>query len=223
MDGRPRAVVSWSTGKDCAYALHEVLRARELEVVGLLSTITREFGRVSMHGVREEILDRQAESLGLPVLKVPIPSPCPNEEYERAMATALARLRDEGVSRMVFGDLFLEDVRAYREARLADSGIRPVFPLWGRPTRALAEEMIATGIQASLVSLDPRRLPRSFAGRRFDRPLLADLPHDVDPCGERGEFRTCVTDGPMFGAPLAVRPGEVVDRDGFVFADLIPL
>jgi len=219
---RPRAVVSWSTGKDAAFALYEERRRGEVEIVGLLSTLTETFHRVSMHGVREEILDLQARALGLPVLKVPIPSPCPNEVYERAMATAIAELRRERVGRIVFGDLFLEDVRRYREERLAGTGIEPRFPLWGRPTPALAEEMLGAGVSARIVSLDPRRLPRRFAGRAFDRSLLAELPGDVDPCGERGEFHTCVVAGPMFDAPLRVRRGPIVDRDGFVFADLIP-
>jgi len=218
----PKAYVSWSSGKDSAFALWEARRAGDLEIAGLLTTVTETFARVSMHGVREELLTLQASAVGLPLLTVPIPSPCPNDVYERAMAAALARLRREGVSRMVFGDLFLEDVRAYREQRLRGTGIDPVFPLWGRPTDRLAREMIDAGLDARLVALDPRQLPPSFAGRRFDRQLLADLPPTVDPCGERGEFHTCVVDGPMFTAPIAVEPGPVVARDGFVFADLAP-
>ena len=217
---RPRAVVSWSSGKDAAFALHEVRRAGELEVVGLLTTVTAPYGRVSMHGVRESVLDAQARALGLPLYKVPIPAPCPNAVYEEAMGTMLGRLATEGVRRVVFGDLFLEDVRAYREEKLRGTGIEPVFPLWGRPTRPLAEEMISAGVKARLVALDPRRLPAAFAGRAFDRQLLAELPADVDPCGERGEFHTCVIDGPMFDRPVVVDAREVVDRDGFVFADL---
>ncbi|MGI0072080.1 MAG: ATP-binding protein [Thermoplasmata archaeon] len=217
---RPRAVVSWSSGKDCAYALHEVRRTGKLEVVGLLTTITESYARVSMHGVRESVLEAQARAAGLPLYRVPIPSPCPNDVYERAMGATVRRLAADGVGQIVFGDLFLEDVRAYREEKLRGSGIEPVFPLWGRPTRALAEEMIAAGLRARIVALDPRRLPEAFAGREFDRELLAHLPADVDPCGERGEFHTCVTAGPMFDAPVPVVPGEVVRRDGFVFADL---
>ena len=219
--GRPRAVISWSSGKDAAWALAEVRRVGELDVVGLLTTVSETFHRVSMHGVREEILERQAASTGLPLFRVPIPYPCPNETYERAMATALEHLRDQGVRRMVFGDLFLDDVRRYREERLAGSGIVPVFPLWGRPTRALAEEMIAGGLRAHLVAVDPRQLSRGFAGRSYDRTLLEELPPGVDPCGERGEFHTCVSAGPMFDRPLDLRRGPVVDRDGFVFADLV--
>ena len=218
----PRAVVSWSSGKDAAFALHAVRQTGALDVVGLLTTVTSTYRRVSMHGVREALLEAQARAVGLPLLKVEIPSPCPNAVYERAMAGAVDRLRRDGVTRMVFGDLFLEDVRAYREDRLRGTGIDPVFPLWGRPTGVLAREMIAGGLDARLVAIDPRALPRSFAGRRFDRTLLDDLPSDVDPCGERGEFHTCVVAGPMFDRPIAVNAGEVVDRDGFVFADLAP-
>jgi uncharacterized protein (TIGR00290 family) len=217
---RPRGVVAWSGGKDCAWALHTVRSAGEVEVVGLLTTVTEPFDRVSIHGIRSSVLRAQAAALGLPVHPVAIPYPCPNEVYERAMGRALEHLRADGVSRVIFGDLFLEDVRAYREARMAGSGLDPTFPLWGRPTRDLAEEMVAGGLVATLVCVDPRRLSRAFAGRSFDATLLRELPPDVDPCGERGEFHTCVTAGPMFDRPLGVRPGEVVERDGFVFADL---
>jgi uncharacterized protein (TIGR00290 family) len=218
----PRTVVSWSSGKDSAFALHEVRTRGDRDVVGLLTTVTRTFGRVSMHGVRIELLEAQARAAGLPLLKVEIPSPCPNELYERAMGEAIARLRSDGVEVIVFGDLFLEDIRQYRVSRMAGTGIRPEFPLWGRPTGLLAREMLASGLTASLVCVDPRKLARSFAGRRFDRALLADLPADVDPCGERGEFHTFVSAGPMFRHEIPVRPGVVVERDGFVFADLVP-
>ncbi len=217
---RPKAVVSWSSGKDSAFALYEARRAGELDVVGLLTTVTETYGRVSMHGVRESVLDAQARAAGLPIRKVGIPSPCPNAVYERAMSRTVDALRQEGVSRIVFGDLFLEDIRAYREEKLRGTGVEPVFPLWGRPTDRLADEMIASGVNARIVALDPRKLPARFAGRSFDRDLLAELPDGVDPCGERGEFHTCVTAGPMFSAGLAVAPGPVVERDGFVFADL---
>jgi uncharacterized protein (TIGR00290 family) len=217
---RPRAVVSWSSGKDSAYALYEARRAGRLHVVGLLTTITETYGRVSMHGVREEILDAQAEAAGLPLFKVPIPSPCPNEVYERAMGTMMGRLQSEGVRAVIFGDLFLEDIRAYREAKMRGTGLEPVFPLWGRPTGALAEEIVDAGFEARIVALDPKKIPPRFAGRSFDRQLLADLPPEVDPCGERGEFHTCVTAGPIFHWPIPVVPGDVVERDGFVFADL---
>jgi uncharacterized protein (TIGR00290 family) len=213
--------MSWSSGKDSAFALHEVLRSREVEIVGLLTTMTAAFGRVSMHGVREALLDRQAEALGLPCRKILIPAPCPNEVYEREMAVALAEAREVGVSHVVFGDLFLEDLRTYREGKLAAVGMTGVFPLWMRGTAALANEMIASGLQATLTCIDPRRLDRSFAGRTFDAELLRDLPRDVDPCGENGEFHSFASAGPMFTKPIPIEVGEVVERDGFVFADVL--
>lgn len=219
---RPRAVISWSSGKDSAYALWQVLREKRFEVVGLLCTVTGTYRRVSMHGVREELLDRQAEASGLPLRKVVIPSPCPNSVYEQAMAEAVSAMKDEGVSHLVFGDLFLRDVRAYRESRLANSGLTPVFPLWGRDTKVLAREMIGSGLMAQVVCLDPRKLPKAFGGRLFDLDFLRDLPPSVDPCGENGEFHTFVTGGPMFSHPIPVVEGPVVERDGFVFADLMP-
>lgn len=219
---RPKALVAWSSGKDSAWSLREVLRAGELEVVGLLTTVTSEFGRVSMHAVREALLDAQAAALGLPCRKVRIPWPCPNDAYEREMAAAVAEARAAGVTRIVFGDLFLADIRAYREERLAGTGVAPVFPLWGRETALLAREMIAGGLVATLTCVDPRRLDRALAGRPFDAALLAALPAGVDPCGENGEFHTFVSAGPMFRAPLEVVGGEVVEREGFVFADVLP-
>jgi uncharacterized protein (TIGR00290 family) len=219
---RPKALVAWSSGKDSAWALREVRRADELEVVGLLTTVTAEFARVSMHAVREALLDAQAASLGLLCRKVRIPWPCPNEAYEREMARALEAARAEGVTHVVFGDLFLEDIRAYREAKLAGSGISPVFPLWKRDTRALAREMIASGLRATLTCVDPRQLDGGFAGRAFDAALLDELPPSVDPCGENGEFHTFAWAGPMFDRPVPNAPGLVVEREGFVFADLVP-
>ncbi|HTP53847.1 MAG TPA: ATP-binding protein [Thermoplasmata archaeon] len=219
---RPRAVVSWSTGKDAAWSLVELRRRGEVDVVGLLTTVTETFDRVSMHGVRRSVLELQSEALGLPVYRVEIPFPCPNEEFERAMTRTLATLRSEGVDQIAFGDLYLEDIRRYREDRLRGTGVAPIFPLWGRPTRALADEMIAGGLRATIVALDPRKLPPGFCGREFDAAWLRDLPAGVDPCGENGEFHTCVTAGPMWEGRLPVRTGEVVERDGFVFADLLP-
>lgn len=221
MSLRPKAVVAWSGGKDCAWALHSVRTEGAVDLVGLLTTVTGPFDRVSMHGIRSEVLTAQGGALGLPVRTVSIPYPCPNEVYEAAMGRSLRELASEGVSRVIFGDLFLEDVRAYREEKMAGTGLTPVFPLWGRETRQLAEEMIEAGLDATVVCLDPRRLSPRFAGRKFDRTLLSELPAEVDPCGERGEFHTCVTGGPMFERPVPVRPGTVVERDGFVFADLV--
>jgi len=219
---RKRALVAWSSGKDSAYALHLARRDEALDVVGLLTTITDAYERVAMHGVREALLDAQAAAVALPLVKVRIPSPCPNEVYERAMGEAMAAAMAQGIDHVVFGDLFLADIRAYREAQLARIGMTPVFPLWLRDTAALAREMIDEGIEAVLTCVDPRQLDRSFAGRRFDGALLAALPASVDPCGENGEFHTLVTAGPMFARPIRVRTGAVVERDGFVFADVLP-
>ncbi len=218
----PKALLSWSSGKDAAYALHRLRQQGEVDVVGLLTTLNGAFDRVAMHGVRERLLDDQAEAVGLPLWKVPLPWPCSDEAYGAAMAGACARAAAEGISMMAFGDLFLEDVRAYREARLAGTGLEPRFPLWGADTAELAREMVASGLKASLVCVDPAALDARFAGRAFDPALLADLPPAVDPCGERGEFHTFVWDGPMLARPVPVVAGEVVERNGFVFADLVP-
>jgi len=219
---RPRALLAWSSGKDSAWALHELRRAGQVEVAGLLTTLTDPFARVSMHAVREELLDRQAAALGLACRKVRIPWPCPNDRYQQEMARALAEARAEGISHAVFGDLFLQDVRAYREAQLAGTGIAPLFPLWGRDTARLAREMIDGGLRAVLTCVDPRRVSPALAGRAFDAALLADLPPGVDPCGENGEFHSFAWDGPMFASAVAIAPGEIVEREGFVFADLLP-
>jgi uncharacterized protein (TIGR00290 family) len=221
-DSRPKAWLAWSSGKDSAWALHIVRQSREFEIVALLTTVNSTHHRVAMHAVRESLLETQAEAVGLPLVKVPIPSPCPNEIYEQAMDEAMARARAEGVWHVVFGDLFLEDIRAYREKQLAACGMAPHFPLWGAETRLLANEMIAGGLSAYLTCVDPRRLDRSFAGRRFDLALLNDLPQNVDPCGENGEFHTFANDGPMFSHAISVATGEIVQRDGFVFADILP-
>jgi uncharacterized protein (TIGR00290 family) len=217
-----RILVSWSSGKDSAWMLH-VLRAEKIgHAAALLTTVNEVADRVAMHGVRSDILRAQADAVGLPLVTVPIPSPCTNEIYEKRMAAACQAAVAEGFTHVAFGDLFLEEVRRYREDRLRGSGLTPIFPLWNRPTPALAREMLASGMSATLTCVDPRQLPASFAGRAFDSSLLADLPVTADPCGERGEFHTCVTGGPMFSKPVAVRPGAVVERDGFVFADLLP-
>jgi uncharacterized protein (TIGR00290 family) len=212
--------MSWSSGKDSAMALH-VARGRGIDVVRLLTTVNAAANRVAMHAVRRELLESQAERLGLPLHVVEIPSPCPNDVYEAAMLDAISAARRDDVEMMVFGDLFLADIRAYRETMLAGTGIEPCFPLWERPTTALAHEMLATGVRAVVTCVDPRVMPRELAGRTFDRRLLEDLPADVDPCGERGEFHTFCVDGPGFSSPIDVSPGAVVERDGFVFADLV--
>ena len=222
MSAKPKALLAWSSGKDSAWSLH-VLRAQgEVEVVGLLTTINEAFDRVAMHAVRTELLRAQADAADLPLWPVPIPWPCSNAEYEAAMAAAMARARADGITHVAFGDLFLEDVRRYREERLAPTGITPLFPIWGTPTDALARRMIDGGLRARLTCVDPKSLDARFAGREFDAALLAELPASVDPCGERGEFHTFAYDGPMFRRPVPIRAGEVVTRDGFVFADLLP-
>ena len=219
---RDPVLLAWSSGKDSAFSLH-VLRAREdVEVVGLLTTINETHDRVAMHAVRRRLLEAQAAAAGLPLLVVRIPQACTNDAYEAAMGRALDGARARGVSGVAFGDLFLEDIRRYREERMAGTGLRPIFPLWLRPTAALAEEMLAAGLRARITCVDPRVLPASFAGREYDRALLADLPRGVDPCGENGEFHTFAWNGPMFRHPVPVRGGEVVARGGFVFADLLP-
>ena len=214
--------MSWSSGKDSAWALRVLRERGEVEVVGLLTTFNREFARVSMHGVRAALVRGQARAVGLPLRAVRLPWPCSNEDYEAAMSRAMAMARGEGVTHIAFGDLFLEDIRAYREERMARAGMTPLFPLWGADTTRLAREMVASGTRAVLVCVDPKQLDPRFCGRPFDASLLDELPRDVDPCGERGEFHTFVGHGPDWARPVAVRRGEIVERDGFVFADLLP-
>jgi uncharacterized protein (TIGR00290 family) len=217
---RPKALIAWSSGKDSAWALHEVRQAGQFDVVAALTTVTTTFRRVSMHGVREELLMAQLDSCGLPAIKIGIPHPCPNEVYESEMAGAMAQAKADGITHAIFGDLFLEDVRAYRESRLTGTGIAPVFPLWRRPTAALARDMIAAGVDARLTCVDLKVLPSGFAGRRFDDELLDGLPAGVDPCGENGEFHSFVAAGPMLSRPLRVKVGDTVERDGFAYADI---
>jgi uncharacterized protein (TIGR00290 family) len=219
---RRRAWLSWSSGKDSAWCLEVVRKQGEYDVEALLTTVNAEFHRVAMHSVRESLLRAQAESAGLPLVTVPIPYPCPNAVYEEAMAGAMEQARAEGITHVIFGDLFLEDIRRYREDKLAGTGITPVFPLWGLNTRQLASQMVGAGLRAMLTCVDPERLDPSFVGRQFDEDLLADLPSNVDPCGENGEFHTFACRGPMFRAPINVDQGAVVERDGFVFADALP-
>jgi len=217
-----KILVSWSSGKDSAWALQRLRQAHPGAVAGLLTTMNEQAGRVAMHAVRESLLRAQAEAAGLPLHLVHIPSPCPNDVYEARMAAFLDTAAAGGVTHVAFGDLFLEDVRAYREAKLRGTGLEPLFPLWGLPTADLAGQMIASGLRAYLTCVDPRVLDPVFAGRSFDEQLLRSLPPTVDPCGENGEFHTFVWDGPMFARPLAVSTGVVVERDGFVFADVLP-
>jgi len=219
---RPKALIAWSSGKDSAWSLHEIRRAGEFEVVGALTTVTSAFGRVSVHGLREELLLAQLDACGLPPTIVRIPYPCPNEIYEREMAAAMARAKEQGIGHVIFGDLFLQGIRDYREQRLKPIGMTPLFPLWLRPTDALAREMIAAGVDARIVAVDLKKLPNRFAGRRFDRALLDDLPAGIDPCGENGEFHSFVAAGPMMKHAVAVTAGETVERDGMAYADLVP-
>lgn len=219
----PKALIAWSSGKDSAWALHEARRAGELNIVGALTTVTDRFERVSMHGVREVLLRAQCEAAGLPQIVVRIPYPCPNEIYEREMAAAVSNAKARGVTHIIFGDLFLQDIRAYREKQLAGTGITPVFPLWLKPTAALAHSMIDGGVEAHLAVVDLKKLPASFVGRRFDAALLTEFPAGTDPCGENGEFHTFVSAGPMLARKIPVRAGETVERDGFAFADLVPV
>jgi uncharacterized protein (TIGR00290 family) len=217
----PSAWMSWSSGKDSFFALECVRRERSADVRGLLVTVNAEADRVAMHAVRRALLETQAGRLGLPLHVVEIPSPCSNSVYEARMSEAMTTARAAGVEQIVFGDLFLQDVREYRERNLASTGITPVFPLWDRPTAVLARDMLAEGVRAVLTCIDPKVLPAEFCGRHYDEALLADLPPNVDPCGERGEFHTFVWDGPGFSAPIDIEVGETVHRDGFVFSDVM--
>ena len=215
-----QTLLSWSSGKDSAWALHVLRADPRIEVVGLLTTLNEAAGRVAMHAVRERLLEHQAEALGLPLTKVFIPDPCSNEEYEAAMGAAMADAKDAGVEAIAFGDLFLEDIRRYREDKLASTDIEPLFPLWGSDTRALSREMVDSGLRAIVTCVDPKRLPRELAGRIYDASFLDALPADIDPCAERGEFHTFAYAGPMFEAPIPIEVGETVERGGFVFADV---
>ncbi len=216
-----RILLSWSSGKDSAWSLHVLRQRGEYEIVGLLTTFNEEADRVAMHAVRRELVERQAAAAGLPLWAVPLPWPCSNEQYEALMAQTCAKAVAEGIEGVAFGDLFLEDVRAYREKQLKSTGLEAIFPVWGLPTRALAEEMIASGTRAKLTCIDTEKLAQSFVGREFDAALLSELPAGVDHCGERGEFHSFVYAGPMLDGVLPVSVGQTVVRDQFVFADLI--
>lgn len=219
--GVKQVLLSWSSGKDCAWALHALRSQSDARVVGLLTTFNETADRVAMHAVRRELVEAQAAAVRLPLWPVMLPAPCSNEDYERLMTSVLARARSEGITHVAFGDLFLEDIRDYRIRQMSGTGIEPLFPIWTSADRTaeLAATMIASGVRAVLTCVDPRQLPESFAGRTYDAALVADLPAGVDPCGERGEFHTFCHAGPMFEQPLDVRVGETVTRDGFCFAD----
>lgn len=216
-----KTLVSWSSGKDSAWMVHVLRQRPDVQLAGLLTTVNATAGRVAMHAVRESLLHRQADALGLPLRTIGLPYPCPNDAYERLMGSAVDAALADGFTHVAFGDLFLEDIRAYRERQLEGTGLTPLFPLFGIDTAALARDMIAGGLRARLTCVDPRVLDRRFVGREFDDQLLADLPAGVDPCGERGEFHSFAYAGPMFERPIGIRSGEVVERDGFVFADLL--
>jgi len=216
-----KILLSWSSGKDSAWSLHLLNQAHPGAVAALLTTLNAEVDRVAMHAVRHDVLQAQAAAAGLPLRVVLIPNPCPNEIYEQQMRIAVAAAVLDGFTHVAFGDLFLEDVRRYREERLAGTGLEPLFPAWGVPTRQLAEQMIDAGLRARLSCVDTRKLDPGFAGREFDRELLRELPPDIDPCGENGEFHTCVYAGPMFRYPLVLESGETVTREPFVWRDLV--
>ncbi len=214
--------VSWSSGKDSAWTLHLLRQDPSIRIVALITTVNQEFDRVAMHAVRRTLLEQQAAAANLPLWIVPLPWPCSNAEYESRMRDLCSRALAEGVQAIAFGDLFLADIRAYRERQLEGTGLEPLFPVWQIPTTGLAREMIQSGLKARITCVDPKVLSQDFAGREFDQALLNDLPPQIDPCGENGEFHTFAYDGPMFRTPIPVTTGETVLRDGFVFSDLLP-
>jgi uncharacterized protein (TIGR00290 family) len=214
-------VVSWSSGKDSAWTLHRLRQQNDIEVVGLITTVNQAFDRVAMHSTRAAVLEAQVSAAGLPLRKIALPWPCSNEQYESCMRECVLAMKAEGVQAVAFGDLFLEDIRQYREKQLAGTGLEPLFPLWLEPTDRLAREMIEGGLKAKLICLDPKKLDPKFVGREFDDPLLRELPAAIDPCGENGEFHTCVYAGPMFSKPLSIAAGAVVERDEFVYCDAV--
>ena len=216
-----KILLSWSSGKDSAWGLHVLRQRGDVEVVGLLTTVNSHFQRVAMHGTRYELLKAQAAAARLPLLEVPLPWPCSNDEYERSMAAACVAAVQQGISGIAFGDLFLEDVRRYREERLRGTGLDPLFPLWGRNTRELLSEMLDGGLRARIVCVDPSKLPSEFAGRDLDHEILSRMPSGTDPCAENGEFHTFAYAGPMFHEPIPIKSGEIVTRDEFVFADVL--
>jgi uncharacterized protein (TIGR00290 family) len=218
---KPKTLLSWSSGKDSAWTLHVLRQQNVVEVVGLLTTMNEKFQRVAMHSTRRDLVRAQAQATGLPLWEIPLPWPCSNEEYESAMGRACAQAVEQGITAMAFGDLFLEDVRKYREDRLKGTGLEPLFPVWGLDTRKLIDEMLDAGVRARIVCVDPKKLPEHFAGQDISRELLGQFPSGIDPCGEQGEFHTFVHAGPMFSSAIPIQSGEVVTRDGFVFADVL--
>lgn len=217
-----RVVLSWSSGKDSAWTLYQLQQTNDVEIIGLLTTLNSEFNRVAMHAVREELLEAQAKAADLPLFKVPLPWPCSNADYENIMRTTLAMLDVEhGVTHIAFGDLFLEDVRRYRIEKMSQSDIKPLFPIWGSPTKELADEMVESGVSAYITCVDPKQLSENFAGHKFDKIFLSELDDNVDPCGENGEFHTFVHAGPMFKSDIPITIGETVNKDGFIFTDLM--
>jgi uncharacterized protein (TIGR00290 family) len=216
-----KVLLSWSSGKDSAWALHLLRQQPEIHVAALLTTFNSAFERVAMHAVRRGLVQQQAERTGIPLWQVELPWPCSNQEYESRMGALCQRATREGINAIAFGDLFLQDIRDYRVRQLAGSGLEPLFPVWQIPTEKLGREMIAAGVKAKITCVDPSKLPSSFAGRDYDLPLIESFPPEVDPCGENGEFHTFVWDAPVFCCPIAVRVGDLVERDGFVFADLL--
>lgn len=220
---RKRTLLSWSSGKDSAWALHTLRQQSDVEVVGLFSTVNQEFERVAMHAVRNELVKLQAESAGLPVQLIPIPYPCSNADYENIMGEFIKQVKQQGIDCIAFGDLYLEDIRKYREEKLANTGITPIFPLWGKDTRALSEEMVKGGLRAIITCIDPKTMPSDLAGKEYNQSFLEKIPANVDPCGENGEFHSFAFDGPAFKRPVNVVVGETVSRDGFIFTDLLPI
>ena len=216
-----RVVLSWSSGKDSAWALYQLQKNEDVELVGLLTTLNEKFNRVAMHGVREELLDAQANAADLPLFKVPLPWPCSNNDYEKIMRFTVSMLKHEyDVSHIAFGDLFLEDVRQYRIDKMKNTGIEPLFPIWGIPTKQLSKEMIDSGLSAYLTCVDPKQLSEELIGSHYNKEFLYNLDENIDPCGENGEFHTFVNAGPMFNKSIAINVGEIVSKDGFYFADL---
>ncbi|HEX3145053.1 MAG TPA: hypothetical protein VHQ64_13865 [Pyrinomonadaceae bacterium] len=217
-----KTLLSWSSGKDSAWTLHVLRQRSDVEVVGLMTTMKQVYQRIAIHAVRLELLQLQAQAAGLPLHLIDLPSPCTNAQYEQAMSGFIEQSQRDGIECIAFGDLFLADIKAYREEKLSGTGIAPLFPIWQTPTDVLAKEMISSGLRAVVTCVDPKCLPAGFAGREFNEQLLSDLPSEVDPCGERGEFHTFAFAGPMFNHPVPVAVGEIVEREGFVYADVLP-